>query len=164
MVRSQWSPTVLASLQSQLAQVKVRVWRGSDNHHVDRGVLDHLIGRPEGLEAGVILLRIVIRLGGTLHDRIELQLWDLLHERNVEDLCAKAVADNADVVDFGDHCDCQAMESEGMQRNEDWEAVAFLLSSRVSMADAGEGPGDGNVWLRRGIPKYGNTRPPDGAG
>lgn len=135
---------MLASLKRQLAQIKVRVWRSSDNHHVDRGILDHLIRRPEGLDTGVILLRVIIRLGCTLHHGVELQLGDLLDERDVEDLCAEAIADNADVVCFGGHCDSlMGWEIENSRTGDHCLLIAV-------MADAGEGPGDGNIWLRRG--------------
>lgn len=97
--------TVLASLKCQLAQVKVRVRRGGDDHHVNRGVLDHLISSPEGLDTRVILLRVVIGLGTTLDDSVELQLGNLLDEGDVEDLRAEAVADNTDIVGFRGHGD-----------------------------------------------------------
>lgn len=94
---------MLACLQGQLGEGEVGVWGGGDDDDVNRGVLDHLLCGAEGLHAGVILLGVIVGLGGTLNDRVELELGDLVHEGNVEDLGAEAVANNTDVVCLGGH-------------------------------------------------------------
>lgn len=94
---------MLASLQRQLGQRKVRIGGSGDDHYVDCGVLDHLLRGTERLNTGMILLSIIILLRGALDNCVELEFWDLLHEGNVEDLCAEAVAHNADIISLASH-------------------------------------------------------------
>lgn len=94
---------MLARLQRRLAQSKVGVRSSGDDDNVDSRVLDQLLSGTVRLHAGVILLRIIVGLGGALHDRIELELRDLRHERNVEDFGTEAVANDTDVVSLGGH-------------------------------------------------------------
>lgn len=108
---------MLSRLQSLLDQGEVGIRGGGHNHHVDRGVVDQLVGGPVGLDTGVVLLSIVAGLGATLNNRVELQLGNLLHEGDVENLGAEAVADHADVVGLGGHDvtgwgDCRGWEME----------------------------------------------------
>ena len=100
--------TVLAGLKCQLGEGEVGIWGSGDDHDINCGVLDHLFGGAEGLHARVVLLGIIVCLGGALDNGVELELGDLVHEGNVEDLCAEAVADNADVVGFGSHYECES--------------------------------------------------------
>ena len=94
---------MLSSLQCQFAQVKVRVWGGGDDDDIDRGVLQQVFGRAIGLDSGVIFLGIVVGFGSALHDSIQLEFRNLRDEGDVKDLCAEAVADNADVPYLGGH-------------------------------------------------------------
>lgn len=96
---------MLASLEGQFAQRKVRVRSSSDDDNVDSRVLHQLLGGTVRLQAGVILLSIILGLRGALHDSVELQLRNLGDEGNVEDLGTEAVADDTDVVGLGSHCE-----------------------------------------------------------
>jgi hypothetical protein len=98
---------VLAGLQCQLGEGEVGIRGGGDDHYINCRVLYHLLGGAEGLHARVVLLSIIVGLGSALDNGVELELGDLFHEGNVEDLCAEAVANNTDVVRFGRHCECE---------------------------------------------------------
>lgn len=106
-------PTVLASFQRQLAQGKVGVRGSGDDDKVNRGVLDQLLSGAIGLHTGMVLLGIIVGLGRPLHDRVELQLRNLLHEGNMKDLGTEAVADNADIPGLGGHDELIWYESMG---------------------------------------------------
>lgn len=106
---------MLASLECQFAQIKVRVWRGGHNHNIDRSIFHHLIRSSERLDARMILLRIVIRFRSALDYSVELQFWDLLDEGNMEDLGAEAVANDADVINFRGHGNSQMSECDMYQ-------------------------------------------------
>lgn len=94
---------MLASLQGQLGEGEVGIRGSGDDHDVNGGILDHLLCGAEGLHAGVILLSVIVGLGSALDDGVELELGDFLHEGNMEDLSAEAVANNTDVVSSRSH-------------------------------------------------------------
>lgn len=96
-------PTVFAGLQRELGESEMRIGGSGDDDHVDRGVLDHLLGGAERFYAGVIDLDIIILLRCALDNCVKVELGDFLHEGNVKDLCAEAVADNADIVNLAGH-------------------------------------------------------------
>lgn len=94
---------MLPTLQRQLDQLKMRIRRRRNNHHTNPRILHHLLGRPVGLDTRVVLFSIVVGLGGTLDDGVELELGDFADEGDVEGFGAEAVAYDADVEGFGGH-------------------------------------------------------------
>lgn len=61
---------MLARLQSQLRQGIVRIRSRGDHNHINVDVLDHIFRTPVSLNTRMILLRIVVGLGRSLHNRM----------------------------------------------------------------------------------------------
>lgn len=91
---------MLASTQSQLGQVVMRVRRRSNHNKIDFGIFRQVIRRVIQLDTRVVLFGIVVRLGRPLHDGVQFEVGNAGDEGNMKDFGAKAVANNTYVEGF----------------------------------------------------------------
>lgn len=93
------------TLQRQLGQREMRIRGRGDNDNIDGGILDHVFGTAVRLDTRVVLFGIIVGLGSTLDNRVEIQFGDLLDEGDMEGFGAEAVADYAYIPGLGGHID-----------------------------------------------------------
>lgn len=79
------------------------VRHGRHDHNIHLVILHQVFGGPVALDARVVLLGIILRLGMSLYHSMELEIWNDLDEWNVEDFGGHAITDDAHVVGFGCH-------------------------------------------------------------
>ena len=110
---------MLSMLQGQFRQLIMRLWCGSDNDDIDSVILDHVFGSPIGLDAGVILLGIVVGLWCTLDNSVQFQMGDIGNKRNVECFGAEAISDHTNIKSLGSHLDLYFYrgQSQGFHNN-----------------------------------------------
>ncbi len=89
---------MFAILQCYLGQFKMGLRCRCYNHNIHRGILDHLLCRPEALDARVVFLGVIPGFGVPLDNSIELEFGDDCYQRDVEDFGRHAVADDRGVV------------------------------------------------------------------
>ena len=76
---------------------------GRHDHNIQLFILHQVFGGPVALDARVVLLSVVVRLGMSLYDRIKLEVCNDLEEWNVEDFGRHAITNDAHIVGFGRH-------------------------------------------------------------